>query len=464
MKSFNNTIHLFQEHPIAGNKTDACLYEAQHIYHFPDNNSHARTVTNRSFYIAMAVHLFDFLIEQRVLCNISDEYETYHENFSDEHAILDKEVTRNNLLTKDRFTFLDTFPAEVINALHNENALLYIDHAIEGFHNVRLEDIAYIFDMPVERIMWVTSCYKFRKYDTHPMGDNVIFVNFFETLMYGESISPESGMLSNFQMQMHLYKNKKKRHKLCTSYMRRMRPPRTMMALALHHHDLFKDMYWSFGILTDGQTDRKLVTSKIDTLERFINSRESNYFFESDFKWLRSIDKNITCDSNTLDTNLAFGDGSLTWKHIYNTKFTLVHETIPNGISPTVTVDAPFLSEKSYKPFVTGQLFLIHGDVGTIAVLREQGYDVFDDVIDHHYDLVQDPLLRTLKICEEIERLSLKTDEEWESLFPTLVERFEYNYNHISNINLDVRPYITAAEDLVSGIKMVSWAPIHHPR
>ncbi|MDA9373798.1 hypothetical protein N9R43_00230 [bacterium] len=464
MKSFNNTIHIFQQYAIAGNKTDAGVYEASHTYHFPDNDTHAHKVPNRIFYIAGAIHLFDFLVEQRVLCNISDEYETHRVDFNSDIAIDCTQVRRNQLLNKDRFTFLDTFPAEVINALHNENALLYIDHAIEGFHNVRLEDVAYIFDIPVERLRWVTSCYKFRKYDTHPMGDNVIFANFFEKLMHGESINPSVKMLENFQVQMNHYKNKKKRHRLCTSYMRRMRPPRTMMALALHHHDLFKHMYWSFGILTDGQTDRKLVSSRIDTLERFIESHKSNYFFESDFNWIRSIEANITCDNHTLDTNLAFGEGSITWKHMYNTKFALVHETIPNGIDPAVAIDAPFLSEKSYKPFLTGQLFLIHGDVGTIAVLREQGYDVFDDVLDHHYDLIQDPILRTRKICEEVERLSLKTDEEWESLLLTLVERFEYNYNHISNVQYDVATYIADPASLVSGTKCISHAPKHHPR
>jgi hypothetical protein len=469
MKSFFNTISLHQEHVIPGHPANGeyGVYEASHTYHYPNSEVHPTKVPNRIIYISSALRFFDFLKEQNLLCDMDDEYETHHVTFNSEERLGEKLNRGNEILNKDRFTFLNTFPTEVINALHNENALLYIDHAIEGFHNVRLEDVAYIFDIPVERLMWVNSCYKFKKYHTHPMGDNVIFANFFETLMHGESINPSFNMLENFQTQMYYYKNKKKRHRLCTSYMRRMRPPRTMMALALHHHDLLKHMYWSFGIFTDGQTeqtDRKLVTSNIDTLERFIKSHESNYFFESDFNWIKSIDANITCDNNTLDTNLAFGEGSITWKHMYNTKFALVHETIPNGINPAVPVDAPFLSEKSYKPFVTGQLFLIHGCLGTIAALREQGYDVFDDVIDHGYDMIEDPLVRTKMICEEVERLSIRTDDEWGDLLNSLVERFEYNYNHITNTNVSVERAYVDPKDLLARKMQVSYGTQHHPR
>lgn len=466
LKSFFNTISLHQEHVVPGHTSfgQYGVYEACHTYHYPDSEVHPTKVPNRIIYISSALRFFDFLVEQQILSDMDDEYETYHVNFNSEEKLGAKMARGKEILNKNRLTFLNTFPTEVINALHNENALLYIDHAIEGFHNVRFEDVAYIFDIPVERLRWVTSSYKFKKYHTHPMGDNVIFVNFFETLMHGESINPSFNMLENFQTQMYYYKNKKKRHKLCTSYMRRMRPPRTMMALALHHHDLLKDMYWSFGIFTDGDTNRELVTSNIDTLERFIKSHKSNYFFESDFNWIKSIEANITCDNNTLDTNLAFGEGSITWKHMYNTKFALVHETIPNGINPAVAIDAPFLSEKSYKPFVTGQLFLIHGCLGTIAALREQGYDVFDDVVDHGYDLIEDPLVRTKIICDEVERLSLRTDDEWGDLLNSLVERFEYNYNHITNSNASViRAYVDPV-DLLARKKQISYGTQHHPR
>jgi hypothetical protein len=45
--------------------------------------------------------------------------------------------------------------------------------------------------------------------------------------------------------------------------------------------------------------------------------------------------------------------------------------------------DIGYLTEKTYKPLRAGQLFLIQGPPGTIAYLRSQGFDTFDDLLDH---------------------------------------------------------------------------------
>jgi hypothetical protein len=54
---------------------------------------------------------------------------------------------------------------------------------------------------------------------------------------------------------------------------------------------------------------------------------------------------------------------------------------------PESRTENTFISEKTWKPIFSGQLFLILGSVGTIDYLRAIGIDVFDDVIDHSYDL-----------------------------------------------------------------------------
>ena len=46
-----------------------------------------------------------------------------------------------------------------------------------------------------------------------------------------------------------------------------------------------------------------------------------------------------------------------------------------------------FVSEKIWKPIRLGQLFLVQGNPGTVEYLRQLGFDVFDDYIDHsRYD------------------------------------------------------------------------------
>jgi hypothetical protein len=49
-----------------------------------------------------------------------------------------------------------------------------------------------------------------------------------------------------------------------------------------------------------------------------------------------------------------------------------------------------FLTEKTFKPIKYGQPFVIAGGPGSLQALRDQGYRVFDSVIDNRYDNVQD--------------------------------------------------------------------------
>lgn len=431
MNTWYNSIRLYQEY-------DDGIFEASHTYHSPKHDSHAKKVPNRIIYIKSAIERFDLLKNQLLLTDLHDPYDTVYDK---EFGIdTDYRFDREKTLKKDRNTFLNTVTDTVISAINDDNTLVYLDHAIEGWNHVRLEDVAYIFGIPVERLVWVTSMYKHNRYDSHPMGDNVIYINFWETFVKGSLLNPENNYATlNFQQQMELYLSKKKRHRLCSSYMRRRRPLRCVMAMMLHQQDLLKHMYWSFGRYTDGLNNDILIESRIDKLEYFMKKNYDNILDGNDFSWLRSCDKNITCDSHDTNNEKLFGLDSLVPKHAFNTKFALVNETIPNGVMTRTTDDIPFLSEKSFKPIVTGQLFLIHGCKGTISSLRERGYDVFDDVLHHGYDDQEDPILRCLMICDEIKRLSSIPDHIWEDTLKSLVPRFEYNFNHISNIKAQVQ-------------------------
>jgi hypothetical protein len=57
-------------------------------------------------------------------------------------------------------------------------------------------------------------------------------------------------------------------------------------------------------------------------------------------------------------------------------------------VTETTVISKIFVSEKTWKPIATGQLFLVFGNPGTISYLRDSGVDVFDDIIDHSYDLI----------------------------------------------------------------------------
>jgi hypothetical protein len=72
------------------------------------------------------------------------------------------------------------------------------------------------------------------------------------------------------------------------------------------------------------------------------------------------------------------------------------------------------LSEKSSKPLLLGQLFILNSAAGTVAALRDLGFDCFDDVIDHAYDSETDALLRVSKTVDQLQLICAKPLTYWQ--------------------------------------------------
>jgi hypothetical protein len=77
-----------------------------------------------------------------------------------------------------------------------------------------------------------------------------------------------------------------------------------------------------------------------------------------------------------------------------------IHLVTETTVKPKI-----FLSEKTWKPIASEQLFLVFGNVGIISYLRDQGVDVFDDLIDHSYDNEQNWENRLIMIHEQLRKL-----------------------------------------------------------
>lgn len=74
-------------------------------------------------------------------------------------------------------------------------------------------------------------------------------------------------------------------------------------------------------------------------------------------------------------------------------------------ITETTVLPRIFVSEKTWKPVASGQLFLIFGNPGTVKHLRNIGVDVFDDIIDHSYDGLENWQDRLHAIHEQLNYL-----------------------------------------------------------
>jgi hypothetical protein len=74
------------------------------------------------------------------------------------------------------------------------------------------------------------------------------------------------------------------------------------------------------------------------------------------------------------------------------------------------------LTEKSAKPFLLMQPFIMNSSQHTVQQIRQLGFDCFDDLIDHAYDSEENPLRRVQMVVEQISMIckrDLKEHAAW---------------------------------------------------
>jgi hypothetical protein len=102
------------------------------------------------------------------------------------------------------------------------------------------------------------------------------------------------------------------------------------------------------------------------------------------------------------------------------------------------TVEELYLSEKTYKVFNAGQIPILCARKGAVQHLRDLGFDMFDDIIDHnYYDQVDDWQLRILQMHEVLDQLAVLDHEQIK--FATYKRRL---YNQQRLISTDLQKLI----------------------
>ena len=166
----------------------------------------------------------------------------------------------------------------------------------------------------------------------------------------------------------------------------------------LHKQKLIADTLWSY------RDDRK--------------NFADNWYSKGEFELPKYIDQPgtgaNTAEGMTFDQNSNLSD-------IYSrTEYTIVTET---------DFDEPYLTsctEKSYLALYHENLPIVVSVPGTIEMLKSQGFDVFDDVVDHAYDNETDHKKRFGMIIDEIKRLK--------EIHPNIEpNRHKFNRSHMTD-------------------------------
>jgi len=73
-----------------------------------------------------------------------------------------------------------------------------------------------------------------------------------------------------------------------------------------------------------------------------------------------------------------------------------------------------FLTEKTFKPIKHGQLFFVAGPAGSLQLLRDMGYRVFDKILDNSYDRIANHTNRWRKLCDAIKQSQHRLQDRFE--------------------------------------------------
>lgn len=122
--------------------------------------------------------------------------------------------------------------------------------------------------------------------------------------------------------------------------------------------------------------------------------------------------------------------------------------------SNTITENIKFIkaSEKSYKGFDSYQIPIWFSTPGVVEEIRKQGFDVFDDIIDHSYDTISDMKPRMEAVIREMKRLDQKYSiDDCNMLRNELMPRLQanldlrYNWTRVEHNRLTVEQSIYEA-------------------
>jgi hypothetical protein len=100
-----------------------------------------------------------------------------------------------------------------------------------------------------------------------------------------------------------------------------------------------------------------------------------------------------------------------------------------------------FLTEKTFKAFGLRQIPIWFAVPGFVAEVRKLGFDMFDDIVDHSYDQVEDEHRRFTQVFDQIKKLNSQLDlSQCQQLRDSIHDRLNNNFATLLHHAGIVRP------------------------
>lgn len=324
---------------------------------------------------------------------------------------------------------------------------IILDYSVEGYWDIDWNYISTLFGIPLSKIVWVTSIW-----DPKFLDENnevtAVFTNQWERFLHGhiertvpnslEIILPRDRPIDNcpiiqgLAQQIKDIRDLKIRKYHGLSYNRMPHVHRIYLLTKLKTEGLLGRTSYSWGGNSLNHNNSEWNLKHIEYI--FNQGKELKYLISDDNKSLNEImkSKQITFPNEELKTNKA---DSINFDHIKDCYFQIITETVVDNYKSKEIKSTPFLSEKSYKSFISGMPFVMWGQAGTVNALSEQGYHCYNKWIDHSYDSITDSSKRLETLMTEIKRLYAIPSEQWSIMLKEMLPVIEHNIKQSQRFN-----------------------------
>ena len=215
--------------------------------------------------------------------------------------------------------------------------------------------------------------------------------------------------------------------------------------LCLNGHDMHAD-----AVVTNSQRTHPVSCingrARTHRIENWLKIRQRSWFNRCLFRMNRRFDP----EAEMCESGLDFEDPAML------DQFLILLPSLPDPAGIDHTANDPayvdsyinlvpeshmhtgelFVSEKTFKPLLAGQMAFWLAAHGTVAFLRDLGFDMFDDYIDHAYDRETNWHRRIDLIHQELNRM---IDLDFEQIFVATESRRLYNKHYIQDPALHER-------------------------
>lgn len=164
-----------------------------------------------------------------------------------------------------------------------------------------------------------------------------------------------------------------------------------------------------------------------------------------------TYNKNWMLESWIIDNDIHFHQNNhLISSPVYSAAINVVTESLVDtsiesfdGTFPELNKNnsSILVSEKTIKPILAEQIFLIQGNINTLQYLHIMGFQTFGDFIDESYDKEPDWIKRTEMIVKEVDKLMKMQEKEWLEFYENIIPILKHNRQNLLNLE-DSRKYI----------------------